>query len=87
LAAGQPLICVDTKGYTRYFSNEYAIVIPRFKRNEIITDLEIAILRLTEPKERLSLGENAKKVGKQFDWENKGTQIYKCIVAAYNNRK
>lgn len=25
MAMGKPLICLDTTGYTRYFTNEYAI--------------------------------------------------------------
>ena len=36
MAMGKPLICLDTTGYTRYFSNEYAVVIPRTSREEVL---------------------------------------------------
>lgn len=29
MAMGKPLICIDTTGYTRYFTHDYAIIIPR----------------------------------------------------------
>ena len=40
MAMGKPLICLDTTGYTRYFTNDYAILIPRKGRSEVIQRLE-----------------------------------------------
>ncbi len=40
MAMGKPLICLDTTGYTRYFTNDYAILIPRKGRTEVIQHIE-----------------------------------------------
>ncbi|MDB9913104.1 glycosyltransferase [Flavobacteriaceae bacterium] len=84
MSLGKPLICLDTSGYTRYFSNEYAIVIPKLKRAETILSLTEAILNLTNPLTRNHLGENAQRMGKKFTWENRGKDIYKTITTNYN---
>ncbi|MBQ1205266.1 MAG: glycosyltransferase, partial [Alistipes sp.] len=60
MAMGKPLICLDTTGYTRYFSNEYAMVIPRTGREEVVANLAAAMERMTNADERKSIGEKAK---------------------------
>jgi glycosyltransferase involved in cell wall biosynthesis len=87
MAMGKPLICIDTTGYTRYFSNEYAVVIPLQKRANLINALQEAILRLTDADERVRLGAKAKDAGKQFSWDNRGRKIQEAIMNGYNNRK
>ena len=84
MALGKPLICIDTSGYTRYFSSEYAIVLPREHREKTIQNLKEAILRLTNPVEREKIGSNAQKMGAQFTWENRGKEIYEAITNAYD---
>ena len=74
MAMGKPLICIDTTGYTRYFSNEYAIIVPRTSRNEVIAKMSTAMQRLTCKEERKRLGENAKHAGEQFLWESRGIE-------------
>jgi glycosyltransferase involved in cell wall biosynthesis len=84
MALGKPLICIDTTGYTRYFSKEYAIVIPKQNREKTILSLKDAVLKLTNPVERDELGSHAQKMGAKFTWENRGKEIYKAITKAYD---
>lgn len=79
LAMGKPLICLDTTGYTRYFSNDYAVVIPRRDRQQVIADITDAMLRLTDADVRLQLGEKAVMAGKKFTWEHHGKEIARVI--------
>ena len=79
MSFGKPFICIDTKGYTRYFNNEYAIVIPKKKRKETIETLKDAVIKLTDVDERKRLSENIIKQADRVSWENKGKEIYKLI--------
>ena len=79
LAMGKPLICLDTTGYTRYFSNDYAVVIPRRDRQRVIDDITDAILRLTDADVRRQLGKKAAMAGKEFTWEHHGKEIARVI--------
>lgn len=85
MAMGKPLICLDTTGYTRYFTNDYAILIPRKGRAEVIQSLEEAMLRMTQPKERDRLGRKAQEVSEKFSWENHGKEIRDAILNAYTS--
>ena len=76
---GKPLICVDSGGFTRYFSNDYAIVLPRRGRQELIQSMRKALLDLTDERLRRSMGKLARNAGKQFLWEEKGKQIERVI--------
>jgi glycosyltransferase involved in cell wall biosynthesis len=87
MALGKPLICIDTSGYTRYFSNEYAIVLPLQKRPEMIELLKDAILKLTNSNERAKLGKNAHNIGKQFTWQSRGIEIKELIEKSYNHEQ
>jgi len=88
MAMEKPLICTDTGGYTRYFSNDYAIVLPQQRRASMIMALKNAILKLTNPKLRADLGSNAKAISECFTWVSRGEEIYNVITKAYytNNR-
>lgn len=83
MAMGKPLICLDTTGYTRYFTNDYAILIPRTGRKEVIRNIRDGILRLIDPKEREILGRKAQEVSFKFSWESHGKEIRDTIVEAY----
>ena len=85
MAMGKPLICLDTTGYTRYFSNDYAIVIPRTTREEVVTNLSAAMERLSNAEERLSIGEKAKSAGAQFSWEARGEEFKELLIKSLGN--
>lgn len=84
MAMGKPLICLDTTGYTRYFTNEYAILIPQSGREEVIRNLSNAMLRLTDVSERIRLGNNARIASANFTWEHHGEEIRKVITDSLN---
>lgn len=81
LAMGKPLICLDTTGYTRYFSNDYAVVIPRTGREQVIEEMNAAITRLCNEQERKALGEKARTIGEQFTWEARGREFYELLMS------
>ena len=83
LSFGKPLICIDTGGYTRYFSNDYAIIIPKTNRDEIIENLTNSILQMTSIDKITYKGQKAKEIGAQFDWSYKGKAIHKLINSNY----
>ncbi len=87
MALGKPLICLDTTGYTRYFSNEYAIVIPRDRREKVIEDIAGAMERLTNIDERKSIGEKAKNAGRQFSWEARGIKFRDLLMKKIEERQ
>lgn len=84
MAMGKPLICLDTTGYTRYFKEEYAILIARTGREEVIERLKNGMLRLTVAEERTRMGQKAQEAASQFSWENHGKEIKEAILNAYN---
>jgi len=84
MSFGKPLICIDTGGYTQYFNNDYAVVIPRTSRLEVIERLYEGIILLSHPEERIVKGEIAQKVGLQYNWDHKGALIYKEIVKRFS---
>lgn len=79
MAKGKPLICIDTTGYTRYFSDKYAIVIPVRSRERVIEDLKSGILLLTKDSLRFRMGVEARNAGEQFTWKSRGKEIYALI--------
>lgn len=87
MAMGKPLICLDTTGYTRYFSNEYAVVIPRTTRNEVIDKLSCAIERMSDADERKNIGEKAKNAGAQFTWEARGREFRDLLIERIKHNK
>ena len=87
MAMGKPLICLDTTGYTRYFSNEYAVVIPRTGREEVINNLAAAMERMTDADERKSIGEKAKNAGAQFTWAARGEEFKELLMKKLGKQK
>ena len=81
LAMGKPLICLDTTGYTRYFSNEYAVVIPRTGREQVIEEMSAAITRLCDEQERKAIGEKARTAGNKFTWEARGKEFCELLMS------
>ena len=86
MAMGKPLICLDTTGYTRYFSNDYAIVIPRTGREEVINNLAAAMERMTSSDERTAIGEKARNAGAQFTWQARGEEFKELLIKRLDKR-
>lgn len=87
MALSKPLICVDTGGYTRYFNNEYAIVLKRGHRQQLIDDMSEAILKMTDKTIRDMYGRKAREEGEKYTWDFKGKQIYEEIMKAYEGAR
>lgn len=87
MSFSKPLVCIDTGGYTRYFDNDCAIVIPREGREEVIRNLANAILHMTDATERKRLGDEVHKRVLGYTWEDKGKSIYEIITKAYRGYK
>lgn len=86
MAMGKPLLCIDTTGYTRYFSSDYAIIIQRESRVATIRHLSDGILALTDESRRKKMSEHARQAGKQFTWQTRGEEIQRTIVKAWSTR-
>ena len=87
MAMGKPLICLDTTGYTRYFSNDYAVVIPRTRREEVIANLAAAMDRMTNADERTAIGEKARNAGTQFTWQARGEEFKELLMKKLEKQK
>ena len=83
MSFGKPLICIDTGGYTRYFTNDYAVVIPKTSREKLIANLAKGILQMTDTEKRKDKGQKAKEIGLQFDWNHKGKAISELINSEF----
>ena len=83
---GKPLICLDTTGYTRYFSNDYAVVIPRTGREEVVANLAAAMVRMTNADERKSIGGKAKNTGAQFTGQARGEEFKELLIKKLETR-
>ena len=79
ISLGKPLICIDTKGYTKNFSKEYAIIIEQESREKIEDNLRRAILTLTDEHRRTEMGSYAYAASKKLSWEKKKQQICDVI--------
>lgn len=86
MAMGKPLICIDTTGYTRYFSSEYAEIIQRADRDTTIQSLANSMVKLTDSHLRFEMGKKAQNAGNKFTWENRGKEIESIISKALNER-
>ena len=87
MAMGKPLICLDTTGYTRYFSNEYAIVVPRTGREEVVAKLAAAMEQMTDANKRNTIGQKARNVGAQFTWKARGEEYKELLMKRFENNK
>ncbi len=80
MSLGKPLICLDTTGYTRYFSNDYAVLIPITNRTQVLDDLKNGIIKLCDSATREEMGKRAKEAGTQFTWASRGEEIAKLFL-------
>ena len=86
MAMGKPLICIDTTGYTRYFSPEYAEIIQRSDRSTTIHALANSMLKLTDSHIRYEMGKKAQRAGSRFTWVSSGEEIFAVITKAANEK-
>lgn len=86
MAMGKPLICIDTTGYTRYFSPEYAEIIQRADRDTTIQSLADSMVKLTDSHLRFDMGKKARNAGNKFTWENRGKEIESVISKVLKKR-
>lgn len=86
MAMGKPLICIDTTGYTRYFSPEYAEIIQRNDRKSTIQALADSMVKLTDAHTRYEMGKKAQQAGNQFTWASRGEEIYAAITKAIKEK-
>jgi len=86
MSFGKPLICIKTGGYTRYFNDDYAVLVSLTNRLNTIAELTKGVLLLTNKKDRLKRGNKAKKMCVDFVWQKKGKQIQEVITKAYYAR-
>lgn len=82
MSFAKPLICIETGGYTRYFDNDCAVVLPLGHREEVIAQLRDAMLRSVDAQERRRLGDAAYARGMAYTWEDKGREIQTVIESA-----
>lgn len=83
LAMCKPFICIETGGYTRYFSNKCAVILQRGSRDELILDMQKAIEKMFDEKTRFAFSDYAYELAKNNTWEKKGKEICEVIDTAY----
>jgi glycosyltransferase involved in cell wall biosynthesis len=83
MAWGKPLLSVDTTGYTRYFKEDFSIVIPRRSREQVIQDLAAGMKRLYDAQVRQTLGNRAGEAARQISWAQHGREIAEVIQNAW----
>lgn len=82
MAMGKPLICLDTTGYTRYFSSDCAVVIPRSSRREVVAQMADAMVRLSDADLRRCMGQSARTAAGRFSWDVHGREIADAILSS-----
>ena len=87
MAFGRPLVCIDTGGYTRYFNDDYAVLIKRVGRQQVIDDLAAAMVRLANPELRNVMGMKAHAAAQHYTWAQKGEEICQTIMNAVADSK
>ena len=85
MSMGKPIVCVDSGGYTRYFNEDYAVVVDLTGRKEVIDELAKGMLKLTVPATRKAFGSKAKDASELWSWERHGLEIRDVITECYEN--
>jgi glycosyltransferase involved in cell wall biosynthesis len=92
MAAGRPVICLDTGGPSIQITSETGIKVPAENPKQVIDDLAKAIVHLVEnPELRTQMGNAGQmRVKEHFSWETKGQQLaelYIQLVKQHLNQK
>ena len=80
VSLGKPLICLDTTGYTRCFSEKYAVIIPILERDVVIYKIKDAILTLANNEQRHQMSLNALNASSSLSWQNHGKQFRDILL-------
>lgn len=80
VSLGKPLICLDTTGYTRCFSEKYAVIIPILERDVVIDKIKDAILTLANNEQRHQMSLNALNASSSLSWQNHGKQFRDILL-------
>lgn len=83
MSFAKPLVCIDSGGHTRYFTNEYSFVIPRKSRKEVIEELSKSFIYLFDKDKRQKYGFKSREFGLKYDWNQKGKDIFNLIKKRY----
>lgn len=86
MAMGKPLVCLDTAGFSRYFTDDYAVVIPMGKRSAVIDNIQKAMLRLTDPALRYEFGAKAVISAQSCSWKKHGEIIRDLFTDSIMNK-
>ena len=80
VSLGKPLICLDTTGYTRCFSDNYAVIIPILERDVVIDKIKDAMLTLANNEQRHQMSLNALNASSSLSWQNHGKQFRDILL-------
>lgn len=80
VSLGKPLICLDTTGYTRCFSEKYAVIIPILERDVVIDKIKDAILTLANNEQRHQMSLNALNASSSLSWQNHGKHFRDILL-------
>ena len=80
VSLGKPLICLDTTGYTRCFSEKYAVIIPILERDVVIDKIKDAILTLANNEQRHQMSLNALNASSSLSWQNHGRHFRDILL-------
>ncbi|MCM1337454.1 MAG: glycosyltransferase family 4 protein [Candidatus Amulumruptor caecigallinarius] len=75
IAAGKPLVAIDTRGYTRNFSSDHCIILPQGTRRDTVLGLADALGRLRVPAVRHRMGAAALRHASEVSWSRHGEAI------------
>lgn len=79
VAAGKPLIAIDTAGYTRNFHPDHAIILPQALRTDTVKTIADALIKLRVPAVRHRMSEAAVRRAAALSWERHGEEIRALI--------
>jgi len=85
MSFAKPLICIDSAGYTRYFNNDYAVVLALSSRADVLENLCGAMLKLRDVELRKQMSDRIIAVRDNFTWERKGKQIRDIITRSLHD--
>ncbi len=85
MSFAKPLLCIDTGGYSRYFNNDYAVVLEFGTRDEIIERLKEGVILLADAETRERKLKQLKLVRDGFAWEEKGLKIAEAIFKVHSS--
>lgn len=80
VSLGKPLICLDTTGYTRCFSEKYAVIIPILERDVVIDKIKDAMLTLANNEQRHQMSLNALNASSSLSWQNHGKHFRDILL-------